>query len=62
MKYYIGSPKFLYYCLQKHWYSVFETYYGIIPEQEFIKQVESGKAYKFTYRIYTTTLNPAEAI
>ena len=62
MKYYIGSPKFLYYCLQKHWYSVFETYHGIITEQEFIKQVESGKAYKFTYRIYTTTLNTAEPI
>jgi hypothetical protein len=62
MKYYIDSPKWLYYMLQRHWYSIFETYYGIIPEDEFIKQVESGKAYKFTFRIYTTSFNPADPV
>lgn len=57
MKYYIGSPKWLYYMLQKHYYSTFESYHGIIKEEEFLQQVKANKVYKFTFRIYTTSAN-----
>jgi hypothetical protein len=57
MKYYIGSPKWLYYCLQRHYFDTFESYYGIINEEEFINKVSSGSVYKFTFRIYSTSTN-----
>lgn len=62
MKYYIGSAKWLYFMLQKHYFNCFQSYAGIIPEQQFIEKIEKGSAFQFTFRIYATSLKSIENI